>query len=273
VSKTASGLPASLLKVVPQEAPPAEEWMVHADLAAKLEERGEDAQWQAKAEYEVAHSLGGSERQIAARVGKSDTHIHWLLTMVSRPETEAEGCTFADAYTAAKRGISLGGLKASTSVEWYTPARYIAAAREVMGSIDLDPASSALANEIVRADTYFSKDVDPNGLGQDWFGNVWLNPPYGKGSGLFTAMLVAEFDADRVTAGVLLLNAYGFDASWFQPLWDWPICFTDHRVEFYSPQHESGGPANGNIFAYLGPDPKRFAATFSEFGSIVRRWS
>src|SRR3990167_189333 len=60
--------------------------------------------------------------------------------------------------------------------EWYTPKNYIDAAKQVMGSIDLDPASSAKANEIVQANKYYSKD--DNGLTQEWAGNIWLNPPY-----------------------------------------------------------------------------------------------
>jgi len=168
--------------------------------------------------------------------------------------------------------IDLGGLKASTSVEWYTPAPYIEAARSVMGGIDLDPASCEIANEIVQADTYFAMDDDPDGLSQDWFGRVWLNPPYGKGTGLFVSKLAEEWNAERIDAAVLLINAYGFDARWYAPLWDWPICFTHHRIEFYSPDHESGGPANGNVFVYMGPDARSFAAQFAQFGNIVRRW-
>jgi ParB family chromosome partitioning protein len=163
----------------------------------------------------------------------------------------------------------LGGLKASVTVEWYTPARYIAAAREVMGGIDLDPASSELANETVGAPRFFSEE--DNGLEREWGGRVWLNPPYGKGTGLFASKLVEEYASGRVTAGVLLINAYGFDSGWFQPLWDQPLCFTDHRITFTSPQRGTGGPANANLFIYFGPAEQRFADVFAGFGAIVRR--
>jgi hypothetical protein len=168
--------------------------------------------------------------------------------------------------------LDMGGLKSSESVEWYTPEKYIEAAREVMGGIDLDPASNDMANEIVKAPTFFTKDDDPDGLSQSWFGNVWLNPPYGKGSGLFTTKLIEEYKSGRVKSAILLLNAYGFDSGWFQPLWQYPICFTDHRVQFYSPQKESGGPANANIFIYLGKKTKIFRDKFKEFGHVVILW-
>ena len=168
--------------------------------------------------------------------------------------------------------IDMGGLKSSQSNEWYTPARYIEAAREVMGSIDLDPASSELANKTVKAKNFITEEDNPNGLEQDWFGNVWLNPPYGKGSGLFTTKLVQEYPR-HVDSAILLLNAYGFDSGWFQPLWDHIICFTDHRIVFWSPGRGSGGPANANIFIYLGDNPEKFRNIFRQFGNIVRNWN
>ena len=48
----------------------------------------------------------------------------------------------------------------SGEVEWYTPARYVDAARTVMGGIDLDPASSDHAQRTVRAAAYHMAEAD-----------------------------------------------------------------------------------------------------------------
>jgi Fe-S-cluster formation regulator IscX/YfhJ len=167
--------------------------------------------------------------------------------------------------------LSLGGLKSTTGNVWYTPEIYVNAAREVMGSIDLDPATDEEGNKIIKAKNIITEDDEPDGLNQDWHGNIWLNPPYGKGSGLFTSKLIREYDK-RVTQAVLLLNAYGFDSLWFQPLWQFPICFTDHRIKFTNPNRDSGGPANANIFIYLGDKREKFKDIFSEFGHVVKLW-
>jgi hypothetical protein len=47
-------------------------------------------------------------------------------------------------------------LNSSASAEWFTPPRYIEAVREVLGAIDLDPASCESANRIVQATRYFT---------------------------------------------------------------------------------------------------------------------
>lgn len=59
-------------------------------------------------------------------------------------------------------------------VEYYTPLEIVQAARECMGEISLDPASSEKANEGVRAGRYFTKEID--GISKRWIAcAVWLN--------------------------------------------------------------------------------------------------
>jgi ParB family chromosome partitioning protein len=162
--------------------------------------------------------------------------------------------------------IRFGSTMSSTTFECYTPAVYIEAARAVLDGIDLDPASSAEANETVGAAEFL--DAESDGLAQDWHGRIWLNPPYGRSlTSAFVTKLVAEFDAGRVTAGITVLNAYGFDAAWFQPLFAHVLCFTDHRINFYG-----GGPTFGSLFAYLGPEQRKFARVFRQFGAVVKAW-
>jgi hypothetical protein len=60
--------------------------------------------------------------------------------------------------------------------ESYTPAKYIESARQVLGQIDLDPASNELAQQVVKAAQWYG-EAD-NGLLKDWHGTVFLNPPY-----------------------------------------------------------------------------------------------
>jgi hypothetical protein len=50
--------------------------------------------------------------------------------------------------------------------EWFTPSRYINAAREVMGAIDLDPATHPLAQTTVQADRFFTRE--DNALDKPW---------------------------------------------------------------------------------------------------------
>lgn len=159
----------------------------------------------------------------------------------------------------------------SMSVEWFTPAAYVEAAREVLGRIDLDPASCEAANRTVQARAYFSAEDD--GLAQDWHGRVFCNPPYSGEAGKFAAKLIGEYQAGRVSAGILLVNAQATPNQWFAPLWDWPICFTDHRVAFLPGNGQpTSHPTFGACFVYVGPDPARFAEVFSRFGAVVRRW-
>jgi ParB family chromosome partitioning protein len=166
-----------------------------------------------------------------------------------------------------RRDRMLGAVLSSTSNEWPTPPVYVEAAREVLGGIDLDPASREVYNRTVRAGRYYTEDID--GLAQPWAGRVWLNPPYGGQQGPFVAKAFDEYAAGRVEAFIVLLNAYGLDAAWFRPLWEHLLCFTDHRIDFRGDRGQGGGSTFGSVFVYVGPERMHFARVFSQFGYVV----
>lgn len=162
-------------------------------------------------------------------------------------------------------------IHSSQTAEWYTPARYLDAVRELLGGIDLDPASNAQANEIVRAAHYYTAADD--GLAQPWAGRVFLNPPYGStngksNQGLWSARLLADHAAGDVSEAVLLVNAVPGE-GWFQPLWAFPICFVRGRIAFYNAAGESTQPTHNNAFVYLGPQVECFDSIFSRFGVVA----
>lgn len=186
------------------------------------------------------------------------------LALVERPETQPLPAPAVATYAHHR----------STTNEWYTPVEYVNAAREVMAGITLDPASCEYANKIVRAAMFY--DIDTNGLLQPWEGSVFLNPPYGlddngdSNVATWVAKLISEFNGGTVKEAILLVNATP-ERKWFQPLWQYPVCFTDHRIQFYNANGQSNQPTQGNAFVYLGPHKLTFAAIFAEFGTVVSR--
>ena len=159
-------------------------------------------------------------------------------------------------------------LTSQETAEWYTPVWVIEAARLLLGGIDLDPASSALANEIVQAETFYSQADD--GLVHAWNGRIWLNPPYNGDAALWSRRLVEEYRASRVTAACLLVYAkLGYD--WFEDLWThFPTCFFRKRISFVPPGGETGDAAkHGSALIYLGPDVGRFKGIFSVYGRVI----
>lgn len=162
----------------------------------------------------------------------------------------------------------------SKSVEWYTPAEYVDAAREVMGKIDLDPGSCEEANKTVKAAKIYTEETDGLAEGNKWKGRVWMNPPYGKLAGKFVARLLAEYAYGNgpVKEACVLLNSYSSDTGWWQPLWDFTLSFPSKRINFTAGESETeGGSTHGSAIIYMGPNRDKFIDVFSRFGVIVER--
>lgn len=179
----------------------------------------------------------------------------------------------------------MNALWSSKSNEWYTPSVYVEAARSVMKSIDLDPASCQEANLVIKAKDIYTKE--DSGLDKSWYGNIWLNPPYGttknkSNSALWIKKLLSEYWQGHVEQAIVLVNA-DTDTRWFHYLFTFPVCFTEGRVNFYNPKHKTDtafnrpgkilGNTHGSAFTYLGIHEDRFVEVFSQFGTIVKHIS
>lgn len=153
--------------------------------------------------------------------------------------------------------------------EWYTPEQYIEAARELLGEIDVDPASSELAQKTVKAGRFFT--IEDNGLEKEWNGKVWLNPPYAQPAIQdFIRKTVAEFEAGRMSEGVVLTHNYT-DTKWFHIAANAAsaICFTRGRIGFLSPEGKKAAPTQGQAFFYFGSRREDFADSFCGFGFVM----
>jgi hypothetical protein len=119
-------------------------------------------------------------------------------------------------------------LTSNKSDEHNTPSYIIEAAREVLGVINLDPMSNALANEVIRANTYYTKE--DNGLEKEWKGNIWLNPPFSLADEAVDK-LINSYEKGEVTSAILLLKS-AIETKRYQKLYPYPFCELNKRVNF-----------------------------------------
>jgi hypothetical protein len=158
--------------------------------------------------------------------------------------------------------------------EWSTPLEYLEAARRVMGVIELDPATNCRAQEKVKALRCFIKEQGQDGLEAEWFGNIWLNPPYGRGEAkLFLDKLITSLP--QIQQAIVLTNNVT-DTKWFAETagkYGAAFCFPDHRIQFVVPDDtRSSGNSHGQVFTYFGNNPTRFLEVFSQFGLVTIPW-
>lgn len=155
--------------------------------------------------------------------------------------------------------------------EWYTPAYILEPARTALGSIDLDPASCATANEIVRAMTFYDKSID--GLLLPWRGNIWLNPPYSDPLP-WIEKLFAEYESGRLTTAIVLTNTAN-SPKWARLLWgnvQASACMLSSRIKFWRPDRpEPKGFDRDQMLWWVGPTTHpnshaRFRRAFADFG-------
>jgi len=153
--------------------------------------------------------------------------------------------------------------------EWYTPECYIESARLVMGSIDLDPASSIIANERVKANKFYTQDED--GLSFDWYGNVWMNPPYSQP--LIFQFISKIVESKDINQAIILVNN-GTETQWGQLLINnsSAVCFHQSRIRFFDKYGNLGqAPLQGQMICYIGSNENDFINEFKKYGTVLTK--
>jgi hypothetical protein len=144
------------------------------------------------------------------------------------------------------------------------------AARSMMGGIDLDPASSESANEVVKAPRFFG--IGDGSLDRPWIGRVWMNHPFGRrspsmhGNAAWINKLRSEWEGGNIIEALCITYACTSE-KWFQPLLDFPQCFLCPRTNYYLPDGTiKKGVTKGSVITYIGDRETRFHRYFKSFG-------
>ena len=133
----------------------------------------------------------------------------------------------------------------------HTPAGIIEAVRDILEIIELDPCSTAIANETVQAERFFTED---DGLRQAWRAEtVYMNPPQ-RLTSQFIENLLDVMETGAVQESIALLRDCS-DAAWFQRAGGMAgaICLAPGRISIF----------------YFGPNADRFADRFDSIGLTV----
>ncbi|MEH2200213.1 hypothetical protein [Nostoc sp.] len=169
------------------------------------------------------------------------------------------------------------------SQEHYTPLHIIEMAREVLGGINLDPCSSAIANKTVGAEIFYNEIDEP--LSMDWrippnneVGTVWCNPP---GSRYIRPSLPMQFFqklwVEIATGNVshALYLAYSLEQlqqcqhRGFYSMLDFSLCIPRKRIAFLDTYgYEQKSPTHANAIVYI-PGTIDATAKFKEVFSTL----
>jgi hypothetical protein len=116
---------------------------------------------------------------------------------------------------------------------WLTPPYIL---RE-LGEFDLDPCAS-LDRPWDTAKHHFT--IEDDGLSKEWFGRVWLNPPYGPPMAQWLDRL-----SRHPGGGIALIFARTETKAFFDYVWDRAdaILFVKGRIKFHLPSGGIGGTA------------------------------
>ena len=213
-------------------------------------------------------------REMLAGKGRDGEFAPWLRSQ-GIPRTLAyyyislitnEKCQDFDTSEVEGKPQSDDWWQSTASPEWHTPKHLVELITKCLGGVDLDPCSNSKGSRNVPATHVFTKHDD--GLRFNWYGKVYMNPPYGREIGRWVEKLAHEYRKGHTKEAMALVPAR-VDTDWFKSFRDFPVCFIDGRLKFSG--SDNSAPFPSAVF-YLGSDIPKFARVFGEMGDIWVRW-
>jgi hypothetical protein len=154
------------------------------------------------------------------------------------------------------------GLQKPISVDWYTP-EWIFTSLGI--EFDLDVASPIGDVPWIPAKSHY--DILTDGLTSDWFGRVWLNPPYGGETGKFLKKMHSHRN------GIALVYSRT-DCGWFHDFASKAdaILFLKGRVKFIDGLKltGAGGAACGSMLIAWGADNVQALERMAHKGFLIK---
>jgi hypothetical protein len=138
----------------------------------------------------------------------------------------------------------------AVSDRWFTPPDLLRDIEMFLGAGYFDPCPPVQAGEPITS-----------GLWMPWRGHVYVNPPYGRVIGPWIVKAMTE-PVDEL----LILVPARTETSWFQSLYDHPICFLRGRLKFSGVRVNAPFPS---ALVYRGARREAFYTAFRARGVIV----
>jgi len=157
--------------------------------------------------------------------------------------------------------------RTSKTPEWYSPDIIIDEVIKLYVTIDLDPCTNSKIKPNVPAHAYF--DLSDNGLKQEWFGSVYVNPPYGREVGKWVDKCIEEYTTRRAEEIILLVPAR-VDTRWFRKISNYYWCSISGRLKFKSLNGITNSAPFPSAVIYMGYRPEEFEIVFESIGKIYK---
>ncbi len=168
----------------------------------------------------------------------------------------------------------------SLSNEWYSPPDIVESARAVLGIIDLDPATSDLANKTIRAERIITEDSLSSNWADERPVSIYLNAPGGKVGNQSQAVLFWQKLQDLRVAGdlkhaiVICFSMEIFQTSQqcAHSVVDFPLCIPGKRLKYSAPEGKPRSPTHASAIVYVPgtfDSTEVFVANFKKFGKVL----